>query len=156
MRCTHSTAFLALAAGSTVKIELTVAPDTNTLCVDRAQILQVFQNLIINAIQAMATGQGHIWITAGNVTLADGEVAPLPAGSYVSVEVKDNGCGMDRETLSHLFEPFFTNKPRGTGLGLAVSQAIARAHGGEIVAEPPGPGGTCFVIRLPRPKGDTT
>ena len=138
------------AAGSTVKIELTVAPDTNTLCVDRAQILQVFQNLIINAIQAMATGQGHIWITAGNVTLADGEVAPLPAGSYVSVEVKDNGSGIKPEHLEKIFAPFFTTKKTGTGLGLATVLSVVRRHGGQMgVASEVGVG-TAFTVYLPQ------
>jgi signal transduction histidine kinase len=72
------------------------------------------------------------------------------------VTVRDSGSGLDAEARERLFEPFFTNKPRGTGLGLAVSQAIARAHGGEIVAEPPAQGGACFTLRLPRPKGGTT
>ena len=70
--------------------------------------------------------------------------------------VRDSGPGLDAEARERLFEPFFTNKPRGTGLGLAVSQAIAHAHGGEIVADPSGPGGACFVLCLPRAPGETT
>ena len=72
------------------------------------------------------------------------------------VTVRDSGPGLDAEARERLFEPFFTNKPRGTGLGLAVSQAIARAHSGEIVADPPGQGGACFVLCLPRVRGETT
>ncbi|MES1168178.1 MAG: hypothetical protein ABUL61_03305, partial [Oleiharenicola lentus] len=75
------------AAGSTVKVEVQVAPDTGTVCVDRAQMLQVFQNLIINAIQAMTTGAGRIAITAANIQLEAGQVAPLPSGAYVAIEV---------------------------------------------------------------------
>ena len=118
------------AAGSTVKIELNVAPDTGTICVDRAQILQVFQNLVINAIQAMPTGQGQIWLNAANATLTEGQVAPLPAGSYVQIEVQDNGSGIKPEHLEKIFEPFFTTKKTGTGLGLATVVSIVKRHGG--------------------------
>jgi two-component system NtrC family sensor kinase len=101
-----------------------------------SKLRQVLLNLIKNAIEAAAP-QGQVDVQIENS----------------SVWVRDSGSGLDAEARERLFEPFFTNKPRGTGLGLAVSQAIARAHGGEIIAEPPGPGGACFTLRLPRPQG---
>jgi len=138
------------AAGSTVKIELNVNPETATICVDRAQILQVFQNLIINAIQAMATGQGNIWITAANVQLHEGEIAPLPAGTYVAVEVRDNGSGIKPEHLEKIFHPFFTTKKTGTGLGLATVLSIVKRHGGQMgIASEVGVG-TAFTVYLPQ------
>jgi signal transduction histidine kinase len=108
-----------------------------------SKLRQVLLNLIKNAVEAAAP--------AGSVDI---HVSENDQRSQVTV--RDSGHGLDSEARERLFEPFFTNKPRGTGLGLAVSQAIARAHGGEIVAEPPGQGGACFVLRLPRPKGGTT
>jgi len=136
-------------AGSTVKVEVAVAPDTGTICVDRAQILQVFQNLVINAIQAMTTGTGHIWINAANVVLAEGEVAPLAAGTYVSVEVRDNGSGIKPEHLDKIFDSFFTTKKTGTGLGLATVLSIVKRHGGQMgVASELGVG-TTFTVFLP-------
>ncbi len=136
-------------AGSTVKVEVQVAPDTGTICVDRAQILQVFQNLVINSIQAMTTGQGQIWITAANVLLAEGEIAPLPAGPYVSVEVRDNGSGIKPEHLEQIFDSFFTTKKSGTGLGLATVLSIVKRHGGQMgVVSEPGVG-TAFTVFLP-------
>jgi PAS domain S-box-containing protein len=138
------------AAGSTVKIELTSGPDTSTVCVDRAQILQVFQNLIINGIQAMSTGQGRIWITTGNVRLATGEIAPLPAGTYVSVEVRDNGSGIQPEHLEKIFDPFFTTKKSGTGLGLATVLSIVKRHGGQMAVESEVGVGTAFTVYLPQ------
>jgi len=138
------------AAGSTVKVELNVAPETNTICVDRAQILQVFQNLIINAIQAMPTGQGHIWITAANKPLAEGELAPLPAGSYVAVDVRDNGSGIKPEHLEKIFAPFFTTKKTGTGLGLATVLSIVKRHGGQMGIESEVGAGTTFTVFLPQ------
>ena len=138
------------AAGSTVKIELKVGPDTSTICVDRAQILQIFQNLIINAIQAMTTGQGGIWITVDNVKLAEGQLAPLPAGTYVAVEVRDNGSGIKPEHLAKIFDAFFTTKKTGTGLGLATVLSIVKRHGGQMIVASEVGVGTAFTVYLPQ------
>ena len=143
-------------AGSTVKIELNVAPDTGTICVDRAQILQVFQNLVINAIQAMPTGQGQIWLNAANATLAEGQVAPLPAGSYVQIEVQDNGSGIKPEHLEKIFEPFFTTKKTGTGLGLAICKRIVERHGGKISVESQSGKGSTFFFTIPDKKTESS
>ena len=138
------------AAGSTTKIELSVSPDTSTICVDRAQILQVFQNLIINAIQAMTTGQGRIWITADNRPVAEGELAPLAAGTYVAIEVRDNGSGIRPEHLEKIFHPFFTTKKTGTGLGLNTVFTIVKRHGGQMSVESEVGVGTAFTVYLPQ------
>jgi two-component system NtrC family sensor kinase len=108
-----------------------------------SKLRQVLLNLIKNAIEAAAP--------AGSVDIQVDETHECSR-----VTVRDSGPGLDAEARERLFEPFFTNKPRGTGLGLAVSQAIARAHGGEIVADAPGPGGACFVVCLPRSRGGMT
>jgi PAS domain S-box-containing protein len=137
------------AAGSTARIETTLAPDVGNVCVDRAQMLQVFQNLIINAIQAMPTGQGQIWISAANVTLAAAQVPPLLAGDYVQIAVQDNGSGIRAEHLAKIFEPFFTTKKTGTGLGLATVRSIVKRHGGQIGVESEVGRGTVFTVFLP-------
>jgi PAS domain S-box-containing protein len=137
------------AAGSTTRVEVSVAPDIGTICVDRAQILQVFQNLVINAIQAMTTGQGQIWVTAANVQLADDEVPPLPAGPYVAIEVRDNGSGIRPEHLEKIFEPFFTTKKTGTGLGLSTVLSIVKRHGGQMGVDTELGTGTAFTVFLP-------
>ncbi len=136
-------------AGSTVKVEVQVPADTGTICVDRAQMLQVFQNLVINAIQAMTTGQGQIWITATNVSLAEGEVTPLAAGLYVAIEVRDNGSGIKPEHLEKIFDSFFTTKKTGTGLGLATVLSIVKRHGGQMGVESELGVGTAFTVFLP-------
>jgi PAS domain S-box-containing protein len=138
------------AAGSAVKVELTVPEDLGTVCVDRAQILQVFQNLIINSIQAMPAGQGNVWVTAGNVTLTAGQIPPLTAGQYVAVEVRDNGSGIKPEHLQRIFDPFFTTKKTGTGLGLATVLSIVKRHGGQMGVDSQPGEGTTFTIFLPR------
>ena len=137
-------------AGSTVKVELNVAPDTAAICTDRAQILQVFQNLIINAIQAMTTGQGQIWVSAGNVALTEGQIAPLPAGTYVAIEVRDNGSGIRPEHVEKIFNPFFTTKKTGTGLGLATVLSIVKRHGGQMGVDTEIGVGTAFTVFLPQ------
>ncbi len=138
------------AAGSAVKVELTAPAELGAICVDRAQMLQVFQNLIINAIQAMPGGRGNVWVTAGNVTLAEGQIRPLPAGAYVAGEVRDNGSGIKREHLERIFDPFFTTKKSGTGLGLATVLSLVKQHGGQIGVESEPGVGTTFTVFLPR------
>jgi len=137
------------AAGSAVKVELNCADDAGTVMVDRAQILQVFQNLIINAIQAMPSGQGNIWVTAGNIQLADGQVGNLPAGPYVAIEVRDNGSGIKPDHLQRIWDPFFTTKKTGTGLGLSTVLSIVKRHGGLIGVESEVGVGTAFTAYLP-------
>ncbi len=137
------------AAGSTVKVEVEVAPETGTFCVDRAQMLQVFQNLVINAIQAMPTARGQIWIKASTVTLAPAEVSGLVGGNYVAIVVRDNGSGIKPEHLEKIFAPFFTTKKTGTGLGLATVLSIVRRHGGQMGVESELGVGTAFTVFLP-------
>jgi two-component system, cell cycle sensor histidine kinase and response regulator CckA len=137
-------------AGSAVKTTLDLPADLGTVCADRAQLLQVFQNLIINAIQAMPAGQGNIWITAGNVALTEGQIAPLAAGDYVAIEVRDNGSGIKPELLAKIFDPFFTTKQSGTGLGLATVLSIIKRHGGQLGVDSELGVGTTFTVFLPR------
>ncbi|HET8724533.1 MAG TPA: ATP-binding protein [Anaeromyxobacteraceae bacterium] len=106
-----------------------------------AKLRQVLVNLVRNAAEAAGPG-GRVWV---RVT---GE-----AGA-VRVDVEDDGPGIGEAAASRLFEPFFTTKDRGTGLGLAVSRAIARAHGGDVTGETREPGGARFTLRLPRPGGE--
>lgn len=138
------------ASGSTVQVELQAPADLGTILVDRAQMLQVFQNLIINAIQAMPSGKGNVWVTAGNATLAHEQVSPLPAGPYVAIEVRDNGSGIKPEHLQKIFDPFFTTKKSGTGLGLATVLSIIKRHGGQLGVESELGVGTTFTVFLPR------
>lgn len=103
----------------------------------RQRLWQVILNLIKNAVEA-----------AGESGRVDIGIAPVAPG-HVAVRVKDSGPGISPEVRERLFEPFFTTKPTGTGLGLAVSRAIAEAHGGEIIATSSPAGGAVFELRLP-------
>ena len=100
------------------------------------KLRQVLVNLVRNAAEAAGPG-GRV---AVHVAAQDGTA---------EVAVEDSGPGIDAANRGRLFEPFFTTKPRGTGLGLAVSRAIARAHGGDLAADPTDGGGARFALRLP-------
>ena len=139
------------AAGSTAEITTEVADRTAPVQVDRAQILQVFQNLVVNALQAMPPPphRAKLQLRAGNVTLTDGQVPALAAGDYVEFEVRDNASGIPPEHLAKIFDPFFTTKKHGTGLGLATVLTIVRKHGGQITLDTKVGVGTAFTVYLP-------
>ena len=115
---------------------------------DKGQIGQVVQNLVINAVQAMPQG-GCVTLHAANVTLADREVGNLSAGDYVRVGVEDTGVGIPSEHLTKIFDPYFTTKQTGSGLGLATVYSIIRKHQGHIEVESRLGEGTKFVFWLP-------
>jgi len=139
--------------GSRVLHEMSMAADLWPVEADEGQMMQVFNNLLINADQAMPSG-GIIRIAAENVTLGPGDVPSLAAGRYVRVTVSDQGTGISREHLGKIFDPYFTTKQRGSGLGLAATYSIIRKHDGHIiVASEPGKG-TIFHIYLPAAKGE--
>jgi PAS domain S-box-containing protein len=136
-------------------IEVVVHADENLwpIQADQTQITQVLINLAVNARDAMVGG-GTLTITTANLHLNNemGQTRhELPAGDYVLLTIADTGQGMSRETMAHIYEPFFTTKEqgKGTGLGLATSYGIIRQHGGSIhVYSEPGQG-TVFKIYLP-------
>ena len=138
-------------AGASTEVVVEVAPGTGNILADRAQILQVFQNLVVNAVQAMPEGRpGHVWLRAGNAPLTEGQIPPLPAGNYVQFEVQDDGNGIPPENLQKIFDAFFTTKKHGTGLGLATVLDIVRKHGGQIGVDSTVGTGTTFTIFLPK------
>lgn len=118
---------------------------------DEGQMSQVISNLVINAQQAMPAG-GTIHISADNVEIAsEGAIpgVPLPAGPYVHISVRDEGVGIPREFIGRIFDPYFTTKQKGSGLGLAASYSIVRSHDGHVTVESEPGRGACFHIYLP-------
>ena len=118
-----------------------------------SQIRQILMNLIINASEAIGSNGGVITVTTSrfvNPRDSDPKKVPqLPEGTYVDLNVSDTGCGMSEEALTKLFDPFFSTKFAGRGLGLAVVQGIVRNYGGAIhLVSLPGKG-TTFEIFLP-------
>jgi len=138
-------------AGANADVRIDVPDTISPVCVDRAQILQVFQNLIINAVQALPARGGTVWLSAANVELT--EALPglvMNAGPYVRVQVRDNGSGIAPENLEKIFEPFFTTKKHGTGLGLPMVRGIVRRYGGDVSVISTVGFGTAFDVYLPQ------
>jgi CheY-like chemotaxis protein len=115
---------------------------------DEGQMSQMLNNLLVNARQA-TTGPGEIVIRARRRVLRDGEVPGLAASAFVEVSVKDHGHGIAPEVVHRVFDPFFTTRPSGTGLGLATSYSIVRRHGGHIGIESGIGEGTTVTVLLP-------
>ena len=129
-------------------------PDDLWHCnIDLGQISQVIQNLVINADQAMPNG-GVITVKAENVTIDKTDSVALEAGPYVKLAIKDQGHGIPQENLERIFEPYFTTKQKGSGLGLATCYSIIKRHGGDISVESEQNKGTTFLIYLPAVEGE--
>ena len=109
---------------------------------------QVFHNIIINATQAMPGG-GTLTVTAQNEMLDNENSMALPAGRYVRLSFADQGCGISDDDLKKIFDPYFTTKSAGNGLGLASAYSIVNRHGGHIGASSVVGKGTTFTIHLP-------
>jgi len=135
-------------AGSSVASQIDLQPGLWTVEVDEGQLSQVLHNLLINAEQAM-NGKGTVRLTARNVDIEEGEPLPLEAGRYVQVSIADSGCGIPREALSRIFDPYFTTKESGSGLGLATVYSVLRNHGGHIEVDSEPGLGTSFTFYLP-------
>ncbi|MGA2151073.1 MAG: ATP-binding protein, partial [Geobacteraceae bacterium] len=134
--------------GANVKCDLKVANGLWSLEADEGQMIQVFNNLIINACQAMPDG-GVIKISASNVIVDSNDHLPLTFGKYVNISLTDEGTGIPAEYLLRIFDPYFTTKQKGSGLGLAVTYSIIKNHGGHINVESKSGSGTAFTIYLP-------
>jgi PAS domain S-box-containing protein len=134
--------------GSNVKVEMDIEGNLWSASIDQGQMSHVIGNIVINAKQAMPEG-GRLWVTAMNVSIDKGESACVPQGKYLRVSIRDEGHGIPHECLGKIFDPFYTTKPEGSGLGLASSCSIVRNHEGGIeVASSPGEGAE-FIIYLP-------
>ena len=115
-----------------MKSTFSVPEDLWLVSIDEGQIGQVIHNLVINADQAMPAG-GEVEIAAENVLVADAEhVLPQEEGKYVRVSVIDHGIGISGKHLDRIFDPFYTTKQRGSGLGLTTCFTIMKNHGGHI------------------------
>ncbi len=135
--------------GSDVSPRFDLPADLWWASVDKGQLSQVFSNIVINADEAMPAG-GTISASARNVTFVDPVPYPdLAPGDYVHIDLSDTGTGIAESNLRKIFDPFFSTKRRGSGLGLATSHAIVHKHSGYLgVASRQGVG-TTFSIFLP-------
>ena len=120
--------------------------------VDEDQMGIVINNLVINAVEAMPDG-GVLEISAENVHITPEAGLPLSPGRYVKVSIRDEGVGIPEDILPRIFDPFFTSKPGGSGLGLATCFSVIRRHGGHITVESEPGEGTVFHLFLPASGG---
>ena len=134
--------------GSNVELIINKPKDLWLVDVDKSQMQQVFSNLTINAKQAMPNG-GHLYISFKNEELINSKELNLNAGKYLKIIVKDDGIGIDSEHLDRIFEPYFSTKKTGSGLGLATCFSIIKKHAGCITVESEVSKGTIFTILLP-------
>lgn len=134
--------------GANVQAEIDIPPDLWNADIDQGQINQVLHNLVINALQAMPDG-GQLRVTAENVGLPSQTHIPLSAGQYIKISVQDEGVGISPQHLSRVFDPYFTTKHSGNGLGLATSYAIIEKHEGYITANSEVGQGSNFTFYLP-------
>ena len=129
-----------LARKAQVEIEGSVPADTSSVLMDRPRLSRVLENLIENAIQHSVPG--------GTVSVSARE-ARIEGATWVEVEVEDSGPGFREADLPRIFDPFFTRRPGGTGLGLALVERIVAGHGGSVTASNRPGGGACIRVRIP-------
>jgi len=135
-------------SGSNIICEFRFERDLWLCEFDENQVGQVVSNIVINAQQAMPLG-GRIVISAGNVQLKSGEVPSLRAGRYVRASIADSGIGIPADLLGRIFDPFFSTKQLGNGLGLSICYSIMRKHEGLILVESEQGKGTTFHLYFP-------
>ncbi|MEO7413217.1 MAG: CHASE domain-containing protein [Opitutaceae bacterium] len=149
---------LKVSIGTGVRVHLELGGDLPFVMADATQLRQIVMNLVINASDAIGSGSGDVFLRSGvgeqkeeglRASFAGGE---LPAGNYVFLEVRDTGCGMKPETLKKIFDPFFSTKFAGRGLGLAAVLGIVRSHQGALQVESTLGAGSTFRLLLPPAK----
>ena len=133
--------------GSNVRLEFEVDEEPWSVQVDRGQIGQAVSNLVINADQAMPRG-GVLRISIRNLLLEEPNPMRMPPGGYVDVAIEDRGTGISEENLPLVFDPYFTTKQKGSGLGLSSAYSIVRRHGGVLTVESEEGVGATFHIYL--------
>ncbi|HEX6241863.1 MAG TPA: PAS domain-containing protein, partial [Polyangiales bacterium] len=150
-------ALLRRVIGEHIELVTILASDVHPVLADRGQIEQVLVNLAVNARDAMPDG-GRLTLETSNISVdqayAEGH-ANVEPGEYVMIAISDTGVGIAREVQEHMFEPFYTTKPAGsgTGLGLATCYGIVRQAGGQILVYSELGRGTTFKVLLPRASG---
>lgn len=135
-------------SGSKVKCEYQLQDNLQHIHADKGQIGQVIQNIILNGAQAMPDG-GTITVSAENVDVHEDNALPLAGGEYVRIVFVDQGSGIARKDLDRIFDPYFSTKQTGNGLGLTICHSIVGKHHGYIGVESELGEGTRFTVYLP-------
>ena len=135
-------------SGSNIRCKFSMPEDLWSVEIDEGQMNQVIRNITINADQAMASG-GTVTVNAGNMIVGSQHGLPLSDGEYVKISIEDHGIGIPEADLPKIFDPYFTTKQKGNGLGLAICYSIVKKHNGYIAVESQIGVGTTFHIYLP-------
>ncbi|PIS47892.1 MAG: hypothetical protein COT17_01040 [Elusimicrobia bacterium CG08_land_8_20_14_0_20_51_18] len=136
--------------GFKCRVDVRLEPGLRAMKIDRGQMTQMFTNITINAMQALKKSRSPlIKINAGNISLAKGEIPDLPPGRYLKISVADNGEGISAGNIKKIFQPFFTTREKGHGLGLYMAYFIAKKHGGIIEVKSERGEGSVFEVYLP-------
>ena len=139
-------------SGSNVTCDLTLPHDLWPIEIDEGQMTQVFNNILMNAKEAMPDG-GTVSISARNTIIQQSDPLPLKEGAYVQVSIKDHGLGMTEDIMSKIFDPYFSTRGlgsrKGSGLGLSICLSIVAKHEGHISVESEKGTGTNFHVYLP-------
>ncbi len=134
--------------GSKAGCLFSIPGDLRPVEADEGQIRQVIHNIVMNADQAMPQG-GMIKVSCENVVIGEHEARAMTPGEYVKISIADRGVGIPQEHLSKIFDPYYTTKQKGSGLGLATSYSIIKKHGGDIAVESEIGIGTTVMLYLP-------
>lgn len=134
--------------GSNLRVALELKDDLWESEMDGDQIGQVVSALILNAREATPQG-GRIRVSARNMEFPEGTIVPVSAGRYVKVAISDEGAGITEEVASRMFDPYFTTKEMGSGLGLSIGYSIIKKHGGLLHLESTSAAGSTFAFYLP-------
>ncbi len=135
-------------SGSNVRCEFRIPDDVWPVEADEGQMSQALGNLLINAVQAMPQG-GTVTFACDNVRAGDSPTLPPGEGEFVRIVVRDEGVGIPREHLAKVFDPYFSTKQTGSGLGLSTVYSIVKKHEGEVFVHSTPGEGTTFTIYLP-------
>ncbi len=135
--------------GSNVKCHVSKSDPVWAVNADKGQIAQVINNLLINADQAMPNG-GMIELNISNYVATHEQKLALTRGDYVQISITDSGIGIEAADIHRIFDPYFTTKQTGNGLGLASSYSIIKSHKGLLTVKSSPGNGACFEIYLPR------
>ena len=135
-------------SGSSSRCVYSFSDDLSHVEADEGQITQVFNNILINAIQAMPAG-GTVKVDAENIAVEENDTLPLVTGKYVKVSISDQGQGIPQEIIEKIFDPYFTTKLQGSGLGLTTAYSIIEKHHGHLHVESVPGTGTTFSVYLP-------
>jgi PAS domain S-box-containing protein len=138
-----------------VEIKIIGVPEIPTISGDASQLRQIAMNLVINASEAIGTERGQILVSLSVIEISEDGLdrdylgKAMEAGQYVCLEISDNGCGMDEETMTRIFEPFYTTKFTGRGLGMSAVLGIITSHKGALQVSSGVGQGTTFKVYLP-------